>query len=252
MIAVTIALPSFAPAQLIEFLGIGSVAIGFAFRDILQNFLSGILILLSEPFRIGDQIIINDFEGTVEDVQIRATVIRTYDGRQVVIPNTNLFTGSVIVNTAYPNRRTQYNIGIGYGDDLRQARQLILEAVRGVEGVLHEPAPDVLVVELAPSSVVIRARWWTGSKLIDVLTVQDRVIVAIKQRLSEQGIDLPFPTQQILFHDQTEVTDGDRAQQREGWPAGRQPPPLPARIAQAQQKRGGVMFLTHGSVLRGR
>ncbi len=90
LVALMIAIPSFKPGQLIQILGIGSVAIGFAFRDILQNFLAGLLILLTEPFRIDDQIIIGNYEGTVENIETRATFLRTYDGRRVVIPNSTL------------------------------------------------------------------------------------------------------------------------------------------------------------------
>ena len=87
LVALMIAVPSFKPGQLVELLGIGSVAIGFAFRDILQNFLAGILILLTQPFRLGDQIIVAGFEGVVENIETRATFIKMYDGRRVVIPN---------------------------------------------------------------------------------------------------------------------------------------------------------------------
>ena len=231
LVALNIAVPSFTAGDLIQLLGISSVAIGFAFHDILQNFLAGILLLLTEPFRIGDQIIVGSFEGTVEDVWTRATTIRTYDGRLVVIPNADLFTESVTVNTAFDKRRSEYSVGIGYGDDIGQAMRLILEAMNGVEGVCEEPSPDVLVAELADFSVNIRARWWTDSRRAGVLAVQSRVIAAIKGHLLENGIDLPFPTQQILLHDQTEETDGDRSRQREGWPAGKGPVPKP---------RGGV------------
>ncbi len=123
LVALVIAIPSFKPAQLIQILGISGVAIGFAFRDILQNFLAGILILLTEPFRIDDQIIVGGYEGTVEEILTRATSIRTYDGRRVMIPNSTLFTESVTVNTAFATRRLQYDVGIGYSDDIvRPAR----------------------------------------------------------------------------------------------------------------------------------
>ena len=91
-VALSIIIPSFKAGDLIQLLGISGVAIGFAFRDILQNFLAGILILLTEPFQIDDQIIFKNFEGTVENIQTRATTIRTYDGRRIVIPNSELFT----------------------------------------------------------------------------------------------------------------------------------------------------------------
>ncbi|MEO8520430.1 MAG: mechanosensitive ion channel family protein [Acidobacteriota bacterium] len=220
LVALSVALPTFKPGDVVQLLGISSVAIGFAFRDILQNFLAGILLLVTQPFRIGDQIVAGAFEGTVEDIQARATFIRTYDGRRVVIPNAILFTGTVVVNTAFEHRRMEYDVGIGYGDDVEKARAIMLEAVRSVEGVLEDPAPDVLVMDLAGSSVNLRVRWWMSPpRRADVLDSRDQVLTRIKRELGANGIDLPFPTRQILFHDQTEESDGDRSRQREGWPA---------------------------------
>jgi len=224
LVALTIAAPSVKPADLLSVLGVGGVAIGFAFRDILQNFLAGLLILIRQPFQIGDQIIFNDYEGTVEQIETRATIIKTYDGRKVVIPNGEIYTNSVMVNTAYETRRSQYDVGIGYGDDIREAAEFVLQAMRQVEGVLDEPAPDVLNVDLAGSSVNLRARWWTKPERAEVVRVGHEVLTAIKEKLDEAGIDMPYPTQVTLFHDQTEETDGDRTTQREGWPAGANPP----------------------------
>jgi small-conductance mechanosensitive channel len=230
LVALSVALPSFQPGDVVQVLGISSVAIGFAFRDILQNFLAGILLLITQPFRIGDQIVAKGHEGTVEDIQTRATFIRTYDGRRVVIPNADLFTDTVVVNTAFPHRRLEYDVGIGYGDDVEEAQQLMLEAISSVDGVLSDPAPDVLLMDLAGSSVNLRARWWIAPpQRADALDARARVLIAIKARFTAAGIDLPFPTQQILFHDQTETTDGDRAHQREGWPAGSGAIPAPRR-----------------------
>jgi small-conductance mechanosensitive channel len=246
LVALTVAVDSFTPGQFIQFLGIGSVAIGFAFHDILQNFLAGILLLLTEPFKIGDQIIVNQFEGTVESIETRATTIKTYDGRRVVIPNSQLFTESVTVNTAFPIRRSEYQVGIGASDDISDAMGLMLEAMRGVEGVLEDPAPDVLVAELGDFSVNIRARWWTESVRSNLLRVRSRVISAIKENLLAHGVDLPFPTQQVLFHDQTEETDGDRSRQREGWPAGDTPAPEPRGIgASIDRIRGTLLNREH-------
>ena len=234
LVALVIAVPSFKPAQLIQILGISGVAIGFAFRDILQNFLAGILILLTEPFQLGDQIVVGGFEGTVEQIETRATFIRTYDGRRVVIPNSNLFTESVTVNTAFDTRRLQYDIGIGYGDDVDHAKQIILQALQTVHGVLADPAPEALVVALADCTVTIRARWWIDPpRRADVVLSMDQALHAIRNALTDAGIDLPFPTRQILFHDQTEDTDGDRGRQREGWPAGKNTVPAPRSIAAA-------------------
>jgi small conductance mechanosensitive channel len=248
-IALSIVFPSLRASDLVQLLGISGVAIGFAFRDILQNFLAGILILLTEPFQINDQIVFKDFEGTVENIETRATTIKTYDGRRIVIPNSELFTNSVTVNTAFENRRLEYDVGVGYGDDLEWTKQLMLEAIHSVDAVLKDPPPDVLVMELADNSVNIRARWWIKPpRWSDALDSRDQVISAIKQKLYvENGIDLPYPTRQILFHDQTEETDGDRSRQREGWPVGKKQVPQPRtiggslkRLAQLQDRNGKV------------
>ena len=248
-VALSIVIPTFKAGDLVQLLGISGVAIGFAFRDILQNFLAGILILLTEPFRIDDQIVFKDFEGTVENIQTRATTIKTYDGRRIVIPNSELFTNSVTVNTAFDARRIEYDIGIGYGDDIEQAKRLMLEALYSVDEVLKDPAADVLVMELAESSVNIRARWWIKPpRRADDLYSRDKVISAIKQKLYvENGIDLPYPTRQILFHDQTEETDGDRSRQREGWPAGNKPVPQPRSISGSLRRLAQIRASSNGS-----
>lgn len=218
-VALAIVIPSFKPGDLVQLLGVSGVAVGFAFRDILQNFLAGILILITEPFTINDQIVFKDFEGTVENIQTRATTIRTYDGSRIVIPNAELFTNSVKVNTAFDKRRLQYDIGIGYGDSIEEAKKIILDVLDNTPEALQDPAPEALVVDLAASTINIRARWWiTPPRRADALDAQDKILTAINNRMVAAGIDLPFPTQQILFHDQTESTDGDRANQREGWP----------------------------------
>lgn len=247
-VSLSIVIPTFKAGDLIQLLGISGVAIGFAFRDILQNFLAGILILLTEPFQIDDQIVFKEYEGTVENIQTRATTIRTYDGRRIVIPNSELFTNSVTVNTAFESRRMEYDVGVGYGDDIDEAKRLILEAIHSVEGVLREPSPDVLVMELAESTVNIRARWWIKPpRRADDLDSRDRVLTVIKNKLTANGIDLPFPTQQILFHDQTEETDGDCRSQREGWPSGKKEVPKPRSIGDSLIKLAQMRSSRNGS-----
>ena len=224
LVAATIIFPSVHPADLFSALGVGSVAIGFAFKDILQNWLSGLLILYRQPFRSGDQISSGAFEGTVEAVEARATVLKTYDGRRVVIPNSDIYTRAVVVHTAYAAVRSEYDVGIGYGDDIEAACAAMLAAMHGVDGVEPDPAPETIPWELAGSTVNIRARWWTRSARADVVRVRGRVIAAMKTGLDAAGVDIPFPTRVVLLHDQTEATDGDRRNQREGWPAGKAPP----------------------------
>ncbi|MBZ2209761.1 mechanosensitive ion channel family protein [Massilia sp. R798] len=219
LLAITIAFPSFTPANLISALGITGIAIGFAFKDIFENFLAGILILINEPFRIGDQIIFGAFEGTVEKIETRATMIRTYDGRLVVIPNAELFKGSFIVNTAFPSRRLEYDVTIGNGDDIAVAKEAMLGVLARLPGIEPAPAPDALVLGYAANGVTIRIRWWIKPpRRADALDIRDEVLCAVKAELTRNGIDLPYPTHQVLLHDQTEPADGNRLRQREGWP----------------------------------
>lgn len=216
------------------------MAIGFAFRDILQNFLAGILLLLHEPFHVGDQIVITNFEGTVEDIQARATLIKTYDGRRVVIPNSDLFTNSLTVNTAFEKRRSEYDVGIGYGDDIGQAKQIIVESLKTIENVVDDPAPEVLTVDIGDYSIKLRVWWWTKADRGTVMRTKDQVITVLKNRLTENGIDWPFPTRQILWHDQTESADGDRSRQREGWPAQKGEESKPGGIAASLRELRGL------------
>lgn len=219
LLAATVVMPTLNPGDLIAGLGVGSVAVGFAFKDILQNWLAGLLILLRQPFQIGDQIQVSGYEGTVERIETRATIIHTYDGQQVVIPNSDIYTNAVLVKTAHSVRRTELDIGIGYGDDIDEACEIIAAALSSVDGVEKEPAPEALPWDLAASWVTIRARWWSDSLQTEVRHIRSDVIRAVKLALDEAGIDMPFETQVQLLHDQTDELDGDRGKQREGWPA---------------------------------
>ncbi|MGP9518099.1 mechanosensitive ion channel family protein [Psychrobacter sp. AOP7-C1-14] len=202
MIAMVIAVPGFTPAKLIGALGIGSVAIGFAFKDIFQNLLSGILLLISEPFRIGDQIVSGEYEGTVEDIKIRATTIKTYDGRQVVIPNSDLYTSALTVNTAYKQRRLQVAVGIGYEDDIEAAKAEIIKALDKIESVSKKATPSVIATGFGGSSIDLMVRWFIedGTQAHKVASIH-QVIVGIKDSLDAAGVNIPFPIRTIDLSD---------------------------------------------------
>lgn len=236
MLAVTIIAPTVTPGDLIAGLGVSSVAIGFAFKDILQNMLAGILILLRQPFEVGDQIVSGGHEGTVEKIETRATMIKTYDGRRVVIPNTVIYTDSVVVNTAFETRRSEYDIGIGCNDPWDEARAIIEKACASVEGVVSDPAPETIPMELGDFANVVRLRWWTKSDRASQIHTFGKVLQSVYIALDDEGIDMPYPTQVHLFHDQTEETDGDRKLQREGWPAGRGDVPKSRQQATEKQE----------------
>jgi small-conductance mechanosensitive channel len=198
LIALVIAVPGFTPGQLVSVLGLSSVAIGFAFRDILQNFLSGILLLLSEPFRIGDQIKSGDFEGTVENIQTRATSIVTYDGRRIVMPNSTLFVNPVTVNTANEKRRLEYDIKLPKDSDIQKMRQVVLRAVTPLPHVLEDPSPDVLLVGFTDNDVTLRLRWWIRPpRHFELQHGVDTVLVHVRDALQAMRARAAAPSQSV-------------------------------------------------------
>ncbi|NJC26295.1 mechanosensitive ion channel family protein [Neolewinella antarctica] len=221
LLAATVIIPTLNPGDLIAGLGVSSVAIGFAFKDILQNWLAGLLILLRQPFQVGDEIEINGFVGSVERIETRATIIRQYNAVRVVVPNSEIYTNSVKVITANKLIRDQYDVGIGYGDNIEEAKEVIRKAAVAIEGVDNEKGVEALTWGLDASWVTIRVRWWVDSRRKSVVHVQDEVLIAVKEALDAAHIDMPYQTLVNLLHDQTEATDGDRTTQREGWPVPR-------------------------------
>ena len=211
LIACAIVFPSVQPSNVLSTLGIGSVAIGFAFKDILQNLLAGLLLLINRPYKRGDQIQVKGFEGTVEHIESRATLIKTYDGRRVIIPNSDVYTSPVTVSTAFEKKRDSYDVGIGYGDDVEGACRIFEAAVATCEGVLADPPPEALPWGLDSSYVTVRIRWWAKSLRKEQTYARSRAILAIWRAAKTHGIDLPFPTSTVLFHDQSEDADGDRS-----------------------------------------
>lgn len=192
-VAAVVIFPGMRPGDLLTGLGIGSVALGFAFKDVLQNLFAGFLILLYRPFRIGDQIRVNDYEGTVEDISVRATKIKTYGSERVVLPNTDLYMNAVLVRTAFENRRTDLVIGIGYDDDPEEARKVVLDTLSKLDAVLDDPAPSVSFQEFGASSVNLKAFYWTASDSGSSASATDKVIVAVKKAFEDASIEMPFP-----------------------------------------------------------
>lgn len=150
LLAATIVFPSVRPVDVLSGAGVLTIAAGFAFQDILQNLLAGILLLFRQPFRGGDQIKIGDMIGTVEEINIRETVLATFDGRRILIPNAKVYTGEIQVQTAHRHSRSSFTVGVAYETDLATARMVAVEAVGGVEGVLAEPAPEAYMVSAFP------------------------------------------------------------------------------------------------------
>ena len=189
--AATIIFPTVKPVDVLGSLGIFSIAVGFAFRDILENLLAGLLLLFRAPFRTGDEIEVADSRGTVVEINLRETVLRTYEGRQVLVPNATVYKNRIVVQTGYGSVRTEVVVGVAYETDLDRARSVAQEALEGVHGVLAEPAPRVLVDELGTSTVDVRLLFWTAPQQATVRVVRDRVLRAALTAFDAAGIEMP-------------------------------------------------------------
>jgi small-conductance mechanosensitive channel len=193
LVAAAIAIPGFTPAGVIAGLGFGAVAIGFAFQDIFENFLAGVLIMLREKMQIGDTIEADGILGKVEKITLRETHIRQFSGELTILPNSMIFKNPVKIYTDTPERRNEVVIGVSYDTDLAQAEKVIRRAVEAVPGLLEGKSVDIYAQEFGASSVDFLVRWWIDASEHDYLGVKAEVVFAIKRALDEAGIEIPFP-----------------------------------------------------------
>lgn len=180
-------------------LGLTSVAIGFSLKDVLSNYISGVILLAARPFKINDQVVIKDYEGTITQIQLRATTLRTYDGRLVYIPNQEVFQTSITNNTASPRRRSSVIVGIDYEEDISRAKKVILEALESLQQVEPNPQSEVLVMELGASTVNLEVRFWVDSRRAGFLTTTSLVAQSIKEALETENIDMPTDIYTLVF-----------------------------------------------------
>jgi small conductance mechanosensitive channel len=173
--------------------GLAGLALAFALQNILENFVAGLLILIRRPFRQGDQVVTNEYSGVVMDIDLRVTRLRVFDGEEVLIPNATVFTEPITNLTRLGSRRTQVIVGIDYRDDHHAVQEVLLETVRDVPGVLDAPEPEVLVFELAESSVDVEVSYWTDPDMRTVRHVRHRVLVACKTAIEDAGMTIPWP-----------------------------------------------------------
>lgn len=199
LVAAVIVFPDFTPAKLLTVVGLSSIAIGFAFKDIFENFLAGILILLREPFQLGDFIECEGMEGFVEDINIRDTNIRRVDGQRIVLPNAMLFKNPVKVRTDLDRRRITIMCGVAYGEDVDEAREVIHKAVDKLESVDSDKKVQVFAQAFGASSIDFEVTWWTGSSPLEIRQSRDEVVASVKRALDDAGIEIPFPYRTLTF-----------------------------------------------------
>jgi MscS family membrane protein len=194
-------------------LGIGSLAIALAAQATLSDTINGFVIMFDRPFRIGDRIELLELNtwGDVVDIGLRSTRIRTRDNRMVIVPN-SVIGKSLVINHSYPDTqyRIQIEIGVAYGTDLEEARKIIVEAVRQVDGVLHSRPIEALFLEFGPSALNFRVRWWIES-YIDTRRMFDKVNTAIYRELDKAGVEIPFPQQVVTYKMEHPVDAAEKA-----------------------------------------
>jgi small-conductance mechanosensitive channel len=184
---------------LLSAFGLTSVAIGFSLKDVLSNYISGVVLLAARPFRLGDQVVIDNFEGTITQIQLRATTMQTYDGRTVYIPNQEVFQASITNNTASPYRRSSVIVGVDYDADLSEAKTVICQAISNIAGISKDSPMDVLVQELAASTVNLEVRFWVDSRRHSFLETTSNVAQAIKEALQTAQVEMPTEIYTLQF-----------------------------------------------------
>jgi small conductance mechanosensitive channel len=218
--------------------GLLGLAIGFAFRDIAENFLASILISIQRPFAMGDFIEINGHRGFVQRVNTRATLIMTRDGNHVQIPNAIIYKNEIINYTANPRTRQEFLVGIGYDDSIPEAQSVVLAVLRDHPAVLQEPEPLVLVEELSASTVNLRVSFWIDIETFDPLKVRSAVIRKTKSALDQAGISMPDEAREVVFPGGVPIEVHDASTPEDSAPA--TPAPLGTDAVDVHRAEGGL------------
>ncbi len=199
LVASSIAFPGFSFSALVTTLGLGSVAIGFAFKDIIENFLAGLILLVSRPFRIGDVVEMQGRRGTITNIETRTTQIRLFNGEYVIMPNAVLMKDPIVVVSREPVRRYEVVFGADYAGDLGQLRAFVLDAVTQTKGVVPDPKAQVVFEKLNTEAVQVKALWWVDNRESDSMSVNSAVIESVQRALADQGLRPPLPTQTLVM-----------------------------------------------------
>ena len=184
-----------------------ALAVGFAAQDLIANFVAGVFIIRDKPFTTGDWIEWSGNSGVVRDVQLRVTTLDTFDNQLVTVPNSDLASAALVNNEANDKRRVSVDFGIGYQDDITQARDAIIDEGARLEGVLDDPEPIAPVTELGDSAVVLSGRIWIDPAESSYGAVRARFVEAVKERFDADGLDMPYPTTELSGG--IEVTNAD-------------------------------------------
>lgn len=178
--------------------GVAGLAVGFAFRDIIENYLAGVLMSIRQPFRVNDIVAIEEYEGRVVRLTARELVLLTFEGNHVRMPNATVFK-NVLVNYMLNARRlVVFEVGVGAEEDLSRVQRLGTDTLAEMNGILEDPAPFARIVTLGDSSVTVRYHGWVDQSSTDFAKVQSESIRLVKAALDEAGVEMPEPTYRIV------------------------------------------------------
>lgn len=179
--------------------GVLGIIVGFAFRDIAENFLASLLLSIRRPFRSGDYIDVSGLQGSVQSMNTRSTVLLSAEGNHIQIPNATIFKSTIINYSASPIRRETIDVGVGYDASVAQVQDIVMEMLVGHEAVTAEPQPMVLVDSLGASTVNIKAYFWVDARNFSVLKVKSAILRQAKRVLTEEGISMPDDAREVIF-----------------------------------------------------
>ena len=187
--------------SLLALLAAAGLAVGLALKDSLSNFSAGVMLIIYQPFKTGDFVEAGGVSGVVEAVNIFNTVMRTGDNREMIVPNSQIFGGPITNYSVRDTRRIDLVIGIGYGDDIGRARDILMDIMHADERVLDDPEPVILVDELADSSVNLAVRPWVAAG--DYGPTRSDLLERFKTGLEAEGLSIPFPQRDVYVHKQS-------------------------------------------------
>jgi len=183
-------------------LGILGFTVGFALQDVMKNFAAGVILLIQQPFHTDEFIGVNGFDGQVLEIDLRATEIRSLDGRIVSIPNADVLANPIINYTRANRRRIELPVGVGYSTDTETARQVVLEAIQNVPGYMAEPGPLIGFSNFGDSALELNTYFWIDTAKTNPIAAKDAAFSLIKAALDRQGIDIPFPIRTVYMQPQ--------------------------------------------------
>ncbi len=200
--------------------GIVGLAIGFAFKDTVENYIASILMTLRQPFGPNDHMLIGDHEGRVVRLTSRATILMTLDGNHVRIPNADVFKSTMVNYSRNPRRRFQFDVGVGTTDDLVEATTLAVDTLSAMEGVMDDPKPEAQVLELGDSNVQVRVFGWVDQDAYDFMRVRSEAVRLVKTAFDDAKVSMPEPTYNVRLWDENQ-----------GFSPAKASPPAPPKVA---------------------